>query len=73
MNFDNAFQLNAWIESTPLQEKINWLENQGLARGYQIPEDELGREFLVHEVDRAIRAQFADLPYVDSESEGEEE
>lgn len=69
--FQNVTELNAWLESTPLAEKAQWLEDAGLARGYAIPEDDQGREFMRHEVDRSIRAQFADLPYAEPEPEPE--
>lgn len=72
-DFENTAQLNDWLESTPLAEKIQWIEDAGLARGYAIPDDEPGREFLHHEIDRSIRAQFADLPYVEPEPEGGQE
>lgn len=73
MIFISANELNEWIETMPLAEKIIWLENQGLARGYKIPEDDAGREFLRHEIDRSIREQFPDLPYVQPDPEPEQE
>lgn len=73
MIFTTLNELLDFLSNYNLSEKIAWLENQGLARGYKIPDGEPGREFLAHEVDRAIRAQFADLPYVEPEIEGGEQ
>ncbi len=73
MDFENTTQLNDWLESTPLATKINWLQQQNLARNYSIPQDDAGREFLRHEIDRSIREQFPDLPYAQPDPEPEQE